>query len=153
MATPRIAPGPPALPGPLDGRLPPGMLPRSALPLRDSPGAPSAPGAPTAAGAPAAVAAALAAPQLLHGVVRAARGGSDPLADVRILTSYTPRPLAGAAADCERVRAVLPRARDGWRDGGWLPLCEACTSRFPGKMPSPPPRPPRVVTPSNARPA
>jgi len=67
--------------------LPPGILLRSALPLRDSPGAPGAPGAPTAAGAPAAVAAALAAPQLLHGVVRAGRGGSDPLADVRILTS------------------------------------------------------------------
>ena len=61
-----------ALPGgPLEGRL----GPRSELPLRDSPTALPAPPAPHA----------LPVPLLLQGVVRAGRGASEPLTDVRIL--------------------------------------------------------------------
>jgi hypothetical protein len=59
-----------ALPGPLEGR----WSPRSELPLRDS--TPPAPPAPPPA---------LPVPQLLQGIVRAGRGASDPLTDVRIL--------------------------------------------------------------------
>ena len=81
-----------ALPGPLEGRLGPksellGGLESEPL-LRKSPTALPAPAppAPPALPAPLAPLAPLA-PQLLQGIVRAGRGASDPLTDVRIFRS------------------------------------------------------------------